>query len=611
MSLQCGDTIGDYLIVGELGVGGMGKVFKVRNHISDRVEALKVLLPDLQNNQDLVNRFLREIKVHASLVHPNIAVLYSASCVSNQLLMFIEFVEGITLAEKIRTGPLDPRAAVNYMAQMLLALSYAHERGVIHRDIKPSNIMVTTAGVVKLMDFGIARGDSDRKLTSTGTALGSLYYMSPEQVKGSEPDFRSDLYSAGVAAYEILTGKTPFEGQTEYAIMTAHIMSEPNPPDKINPNLPPALSAVIMKALAKNSAERYQTASEFRLALLASLEAPAEPPVEAPKEAAPPIASSGQKGFRPSSGLIFVSISLLVLIAVIIFLVVRPKPLPRVLAFDKSGDMVLVPEGTALIGADKHPIHLAAYYIDKTEVSNRAYDRFLKEKGYRKPLDFSANKPDDPVVNVSYDDASAFAAWAGKRLPSEEEWEKAARGEDGRAYPWGDQKNSSFANLNDNPDLPKGHEVTPVTSFQAGASPYGVLNMCGNVWEWVNAKNAPEDEILKHLQSETGRGQKLTKNDLFFRNQGWGLRCRPPFPGLDYGLLGFSGKTRFAQYRFSMRQNSLAPNRYNYGEAVTALEVPAELVNVTLTDPIAVLSPSMLTGTRSPVNAPPPRHGRG
>ncbi len=299
MSLQCGDTIGDYLIIAELGVGGMGKVFKVRNLISDRVEALKVLLPDLQNNQELVNRFLREIKVHASLVHPNIAILYTATCVSNQLLMFIEMIDGITLAEKIKSGPLDPRDAVNYMSQMLLALSYAHNRGVIHRDIKPSNIMVTPKGVVKLMDFGIARGDSDRKLTSTGTALGSLYYMSPEQVKGSEPDGRSDLYSAGVAAYEILTGKTPFDGQTEYAIMTAHVMSEPDPPVKWNPNLPPALSAVIMKSLAKNSAERFQTAEEFRLALLASL----EDPVEAPPEVATPIGPSSHKVFRPSSRL--------------------------------------------------------------------------------------------------------------------------------------------------------------------------------------------------------------------------------------------------------------------------------------------------------------------
>jgi serine/threonine protein kinase len=534
MSLQCGDTIGDYLIIWELGVGGMGKVFQVRNLISDRIEALKVLLPDLQNNQELVNRFLREIKVHASLVHPNIAVLYTATCVSNQLLMFIEMIDGETLAEKIKAGPLEARDGVNYMGQMLLALSYAHERGVIHRDIKPSNIMVTPTGGVKLMDFGIARGDTDHKLTSTGTALGSLYYMSPEQVKGSEPDCRSDLYSAGVAAYEILTGKRPFDGDTEYTIMTAHVMNEPEAPHKLNPNLPPALSPVILKALAKNSAERFQTAEEFRLALIAALDV-------APEITAP-ITPSDRKVFRPSSGMIFLSLSLLVLITVIAYLLIRPKPLPSLLTFEKSGDMRLVPAGPALLGADKHRMYLAAFYIDKTEVSNGAYSRFLKEKGYKKPLDFPENRPGDPVVNVSYDDANAFASWAGKRLPSEVEWEKAARGEGGRAYPWGDQKNSSLANLNDNPDLPRGHRVTPVTGFQAGASPYGALNMCGNVWEWVNTKRAPEDEILKHLQSETGRGDTLTKNDMFFEIKGGAFDVGPLSPDLITDFSVFPAK---------------------------------------------------------------------
>src|SRR5262249_42131932 len=148
------------------------------------------LLPDMRENPELADRFLREIQVHASLVHPNIASLYTATRIDHQLIMLIEMIEGVTLAEKAQAGPLDPVDCVDFMCQVLSALSYAHERGVIHRDVKPSNIMLTASGVVKLMDFGIAKTGSDHKLTAAGTPLGSPYYMSPEQVKGALRDHR-------------------------------------------------------------------------------------------------------------------------------------------------------------------------------------------------------------------------------------------------------------------------------------------------------------------------------------------------------------------------------------------------------------------------------------
>ena len=173
MDLQIGSTVGDYQVIGILGAGGMGKVYKVRNVISDRVEAMKVLLPDLANAPDLADRFLREIKVQASLEHPNIAALHTALRVENQLLMLMEFVEGETLEQKLKEqGRLPVASAVDYISQVLSALEYAHAHGVIHRDIKPANMMLTPAGVVKLMDFGIAKASSDHKLTMTGTTLG-------------------------------------------------------------------------------------------------------------------------------------------------------------------------------------------------------------------------------------------------------------------------------------------------------------------------------------------------------------------------------------------------------------------------------------------------------
>ena len=179
-----GQRLGDYEVLGVLGAGGMGKVYKVRNVISDRVEAMKILLPNLASEKDLADRFLREIKLLATLHHPNIAALRTALTLDNQLVMIMEYVDGVTLSSRVRQGAILPADAVNYVDQVLNALSYAHKMNIVHRDIKPANMMLTTDGTVKLMDFGIARSGGDRSLTTTGTTLGSLNYMPPEQVKG-------------------------------------------------------------------------------------------------------------------------------------------------------------------------------------------------------------------------------------------------------------------------------------------------------------------------------------------------------------------------------------------------------------------------------------------
>ena len=267
MPLQVGDTVGDYQIVGVLGKGGMGTVFRVRNLLSDREEAMKVALPDLNSDPGLADRFLREIRLHASLEHPSIAALRTALRIDNQVLMIMELVEGVSLDERIRQGPLDVRAATRYVDQVLQALDYAHSRGIIHRDIKPANIILTKDDLVKLTDFGIARSASDRNLTQTGLALGSLYYMSPEQVQAMPADQRSDIYSLGVTFYEMVTGKRPIEGGSEYAILTAHLSHVPEPPGRLNPAVPIMLGAAIMRALAKQPQERFQSAADFRDAL--------------------------------------------------------------------------------------------------------------------------------------------------------------------------------------------------------------------------------------------------------------------------------------------------------------------------------------------------------
>lgn len=268
MAYNIGDRVGDYEIIDVLGAGGMGKVYKVRNIISERLEAMKVLLPNLATDPDLADRFMREIKVQASLQHQNIAALHTALRLNNQLLMLIEFVEGSTIESVLRQGPIPVPKAVDYIKQVLLALQYAHSHGVIHRDIKPANMMLTPSGVVKLMDFGIAKLSEDRRLTQTGRTVGSLYYMSPEQIQGAiDLDPRADLYSLGVSLYEMVTRTRPFQGDSDYSIMAAHLNSQPVPPIQVDPTLPSVLSDIILMAIAKDADHRFQTADAFRKAL--------------------------------------------------------------------------------------------------------------------------------------------------------------------------------------------------------------------------------------------------------------------------------------------------------------------------------------------------------
>ncbi|HTX16906.1 MAG TPA: serine/threonine-protein kinase [Candidatus Baltobacteraceae bacterium] len=288
-----GQKLGDYEILGVLGAGGMGKVYKVRNTISDRIEAMKILLPNLADQKELADRFLREIKLLASLNHPNIAALRTALTLDNQLVMIMEYVDGVTLASRLQQGPVPVADAVYYIDQVLAALVYAHQMNVVHRDIKPGNMMLTPQGVVKLMDFGIARPGNEAGMTITGTTLGSLNYMSPEQVKGEKVDARSDLYSVGLSLYEILTGRLPFRGDSGYSLMVAQLQQAPEPPIVLRPDLPKPLNDIILMVLAKEPEKRFQSATAFRNALKSAL-----------PQGAPMAAAAGRSGV-PSATTIF------------------------------------------------------------------------------------------------------------------------------------------------------------------------------------------------------------------------------------------------------------------------------------------------------------------
>lgn len=296
MPFEVGQVAADYEILGLLGKGGMGRVYRVRNVISNRVEAMKVLLADVAAEADLGDRFIGEIRTLARLDHPNIAKFHTAFKFENQLVMLMEFVEGFTLSERGKE-PLPLNDVLSYATQTLAALSYAHRNGVIHRDIKPSNIMVTPHGVVKLMDFGIAKSTFEPLLTRPGTTMGSMLYMSPEQVRGMTVDARSDIYSVGVLLYELTSGRRPFEADNTYAILEAQLNATPQTPVEVNPALPKPLSDIIMTALAKEPMQRFQTADAFRNALESIRERPgagqAAPSKALTQPMPPPASQSG------------------------------------------------------------------------------------------------------------------------------------------------------------------------------------------------------------------------------------------------------------------------------------------------------------------------------
>ena len=331
MNLEAGQQVGDYQILGLLGGGGMGKVYKVQNVLSGRVEAMKVLLENLRDNPEVLDRFLREIRVVAALEHPNIAALRTAQRLGHQILMIMELVEGITVQNLIKQGRMPRRDAVRYMTEVLSALSYAHKQGVVHRDIKPSNMMLNPQGRIKLMDFGIARLTSDRQMTRTGLTLGSIFYMSPEQISGGAIDARSDIYSCGISLYEMSTGKRPFEGDSDFAIMAAHVEQTPVPPIQIDPSLPKELNQVILMAIEKDPARRFQSADAMKNALervLQTMEptaigAPAQP-AAAPPAVAPPAQVQAPRQAGSRRGLYILAGSLATLLVLVIAAVQLP-----------------------------------------------------------------------------------------------------------------------------------------------------------------------------------------------------------------------------------------------------------------------------------------------
>ena len=249
-----------YEILERIGTGGMAIVYKAKCHRLNRLVAIKILKSDLAQNEEFRRRFNAESQAVAQLSHPNIVSVYDVSRGGDMEYIVMELIDGITLKQYMeKRGQLNWRESLHFITQIMRGLSHAHSRGIIHRDIKPQNIMVLRDGSVKVADFGIAcLADSAQTLTQE--ALGSVHYISPEQARGDRIDARSDIYSAGVVLYEMLTGRLPFEGESAVSVAIQHLSSVPLAPRDIDPSIPEPLELICMKAMAPDLEHRYQSA---------------------------------------------------------------------------------------------------------------------------------------------------------------------------------------------------------------------------------------------------------------------------------------------------------------------------------------------------------------
>ncbi len=292
-------ALGKYIILEEIGRGGMGAVYKARDVELDRIVAMKVLSPYLVGEPHLVQRFMREARLAANLDHPNIVAIYDIGGEGGYYYFVMKYLEGRPLKEIIaQGGPLSLDEVVKIVRQLASALDYAHQQNLVHRDVKPGNVIIAPDGHATLTDFGLAKVVESMKLTASGETIGTLEYMAPEQARG-ETSPASDIYSLGVMTYEMLTGRLPFQGTNQATLLYQHLHEPPPPLHRWNPTIPPEVERVVLKAMAKEPAERYATAGEMareleqaarRTPFPAPFQRPAEPEKVAPPRARPTLA---------------------------------------------------------------------------------------------------------------------------------------------------------------------------------------------------------------------------------------------------------------------------------------------------------------------------------
>jgi serine/threonine protein kinase len=461
--------------------GGMSHVFRAQDTLLGRTVAVKILTPAGVADPDVRARFLQEARMASSISHDNIMCVYDFGEEQGRPYMVMEFLQGQDLRGAIKNNSIPTISAKLAIAEQLArALAHIHAQGIVHRDIKPENVHLDANGRAKLMDFGIAKA-ADLSLTQPGYVLGTPYYMSPEQVLGKAVNPLMDVYSFGVLLFEMLAGERPFGGATIEQIFYK-ILHEPLDLSALaRAGIPPRIIDIVRRCTEKEPEKRYRNFDEVAAALHS--------------DAAPPPSPRKKKAISP---LIFAgaAFAILAVLAVMFWPGSKPPATP-VARVETPPGMVSIPAGPFLFGADKQSISLPAYYMDETVVDNAHYAQFCASTNHALPPGFKADRPDLPVVDVTAADARAYAQWAGKRLPSPQEWEKAARGANGFKYPWGDREDATRADVIDNPAL-KTHVLHPAGEA-ANVSPYGLKNMAGNCWQIIEEKRTPSPQSIRQF----------------------------------------------------------------------------------------------------------------
>ncbi len=602
----------------EIGRGGMGIVYRATHDIVPGNHAIKAVKPELLSDGESRQRFLQEAALVARLRHANIVTADMPFEQDGQLYLPMELLAGqaLDVALDARPGPWPVAAAVRIVAQAAAGLGFAHRQtpAVLHRDVKPGNLQLAPDGTVKVLDFGLAKAVGDKSVTAAGLAVGTPAFIAPEVLNGERASPSGDVYALGVVLFRLLTGKLPIDLPADTSSIMAVLMSvsrahEAGLPTvaSLRPDVPAALSGLVARCLGANAAQRPVDGQALCEALTGLGQAPAAPAAPAPAsrlgqthvqlptrgKPAPPAVAREPVGGRtgvalPHSGARAQPmnpsteappepvgsgsnarwlLAVLAMVAVFGGMWWANQSGGRTVAYGPAAPtvMVEVPGGPFQMGDKKslHTVEVAGFKIDTTEVTVAAYAECVTAGQCTKPDSDSgydnwgkADRAQHPVNSVDWHQATAYCTWKGKRLPTEQEWEKAARGTDGRIYPWGNQAATCDLAVMNKGGLGCGRESTwPVGSKPAGASPYGALNMSGNVWEWTSdGSSQNEKHRVNRGGSWGGEAQDLRASyrDPGVRRQtgssiwGSGVRSRYSsehlFPGLLFpGRLNSSG----------------------------------------------------------------------